>query len=125
MSLWPSRPCRGNRGSSVLADVGRERTSSTSMLSPPPPPTPSAGASSIYRLRIVHTGQVRSRRSWERGRQQDRPGLSVRLPERQFPAESAVGRWARERLQSSESLPACVTCVHACLGPDRACWSGA
>ena len=39
MSLWPSRPCRGDRVPSELADVGRERTSSTSMLSPPPPPS--------------------------------------------------------------------------------------
>ena len=26
----------------------------------------------------------------------------MRVPERQFPAESAVGRWARERLQCGE-----------------------
>ena len=38
MSLWPSRPCRGDRGPSVVAGVGREKTSSTPMLSPPPPP---------------------------------------------------------------------------------------
>ena len=37
MSLWPSRPCKGDRGPSVPADVGRERTSSTSMLTPRPP----------------------------------------------------------------------------------------
>ena len=37
MSLWPSRPCKGDRDPSVLADAGREKTSSTLMLSPPPP----------------------------------------------------------------------------------------
>ena len=47
MSLWPSRLCRGDRDPSVLANAGREKTSSTSMLSPPPP---SAGTSSIRRL---------------------------------------------------------------------------
>ena len=111
MSLWPSRPCRGNRGPSVLADVGREKTPSTSMLSPPPhrqAPPLSVGCGSR------HTGRVRSRRSWERGKQQDRPGLWVWLPERQFPAESAVGQWAWERLQCGE-WDAWLRDVRACL----------
>ena len=94
MSLWPSQLCRGDRDLSVLANARREKTSSTSMLSPPPPhrqaPLLSVGSESR------HTGRVRSRRSWERGKQQDRQGLWVRLPEQQFPAESEVGRWARE-----------------------------
>ena len=46
---------------------------------------------------LRHTGRVWSRWPWERGRQQARPGLWVRLPERQFPAVSEVGRWARDR----------------------------
>ena len=37
MSLWRLRTCRGDQDPSVLADSGREKTSSTSMLSPPPP----------------------------------------------------------------------------------------
>ena len=51
MFLWPSRQCRADWGPSVLADVGREKTSSTSMPTPPLPP--SAGTSSICRLRIA------------------------------------------------------------------------
>ena len=114
MPLWPSRPCRGDRGPSVLADVGREKTSSTSMLSPPHRQAPPLSVGSGSR----HTGRVRSRWSWERGKQQDRPGLwgggGVRLPERQFPAESAVGRWARERLQCGE-WDAWLRDLRACL----------
>ena len=41
-------------------------------------------------------------RSWERGRQQAWQGSWVRLPERQFPAASEVGRWAWERLRCGE-----------------------
>ena len=40
--------------------------------------------------------------SWERGNQQAHQGLWVRLPQRQFPAGSEVGRWARERLRCGE-----------------------
>ena len=36
MSLWLSRPCRGDWDPSVLADAGREKTSSTSIGAPPP-----------------------------------------------------------------------------------------
>ena len=59
MSLWTLRPCRGDRGPSVLADVRREKTSSTPMLSRP---TPSAGTSSIRRIQITaqRTGAVAS-----------------------------------------------------------------
>ena len=119
MSLWPSRPCKGDRGPSGLADVGRERTSSTSMLSPPPPhrqaPPLSVGSGSR------HTGRAELRRSWERGKQRGRPGLWVRLPDRQFPAESAVDRWAPERLQCGEwdawlrDLRACLPRAPPCL----------
>ena len=81
------------RPGSERASGRREREDVIDVDAEPPPP-PSVGTSSIRRLRIAALGQVRSRRYWERGRQQDRPGLRVRLPERQFPAESAVGRWA-------------------------------
>ena len=109
MSLWPSRLCRGDRDPSVLADAQREKTSSTSMLRPPPPPL--AGTSSIRGLRD-RTGRVRSRRSGESGKH--RPGLWVRLPERQFPAESEVGWWAREHLQCDE-WDAWLRDLRACL----------
>ena len=101
-SLRSSRPCTGDRGPSVPADVAKERASSTLMPSPPPTrrqaPPPSVGSGSL------HTGRVRSRRSWESGRRQDQLGFWVRLPERRFPAALAVsmGRWARERLRCGE-----------------------
>ena len=113
MSIWPSRPCRGDRGLNVLADVGRERTTSTSLPSPPPPPRRQAPPLSVGSA-SRHTGRVRSRWSWQRGRRQDRPGLWVRLPERQFPAESAVGPWARERLQCGQG-DAWLRDLRACL----------
>ena len=48
------------------------------------------------------TRRVRSRPSWASGRPQTRPGLWVRLPERQFPAASELGQWVRGRLQTGE-----------------------
>ena len=80
---------------------------------PPPPPRRQAPPLSVG-FGSRHTGLVQSHRSWERGRQQDRPGLWVRLPERQFPAKSAVVRWAGERLRCSE-WDAWVRDLRACL----------
>ena len=103
MSLWPLRLSRGDRGPSVQESAKREMTSSTSTLSPPPPPPRARQAPLLsFGSELWHTRRVRSRRSWERGKQQARPGSWVRLPERQFPAASEVGRWARERLQCGE-----------------------
>ena len=61
-----------------------------------------------------HIGRVRSLRSWERVKQQARPGSCVQLPERQFPAVSEVGPWARERLRCGES-GAWLRNLRACL----------
>ena len=105
--LWPLRLLRGAPAMSVEVITRGERRASTSMLNPPPPP--SAGGTESR-----HTGRVRSRPSWERGRQQARPGSWVRLPERQFPAMSEVGRWARERLRCSE-WDAWLRNLRACL----------
>ena len=108
--LRPLRPSRGARGPSeeVSARVGRK--SSTSMLNPPPPhqqsPLLSGGSASR------HTG--RWRMSWERGRQQAQQGLWVRLPERQFPAGSDAGRWARERRRCG-GWDVWLRNLHACL----------
>ena len=41
-------------------------------------------------------------------------GLWLRLPERQFPAGSEVGRWARERLRCGE-WDVWARNLHACL----------
>ena len=49
----------------------------------------------------------------------------MRLPERQFPAESVVGQWAGERLRCGEWdawLPELRTCLPRSR---RVCWSGA
>ena len=80
---------------------------------PPPPPRWQAPLLSVG-SESRHTGRVRSRRSWERGKQQARPGSWVRLPERQFPAASEVGRWARERPRCGE-WDAWLRDLRACL----------
>ena len=72
----------------------------TSILSPPPPRRQAPLLSVGFQPR--HTRRVRSRRSWERGGHQARPGSWVRLPERQLPAVSEVRRCARERLRCGE-----------------------
>ena len=66
----------------------------------PPPPLASAGTSSIRRLRIAahRTGAVAS----VLGKRKARQGSWVRLPERQLPAVSEVGLWARECLRCGE-----------------------
>ena len=110
MSLWPSRPCKGNRGPSVLADVGRQRKSSTSMLSPPPPPV---GRHLLYPSAPDRGTPDGCRRVGLRGGG-GRPGLWVRLPERQLPAKSAMGRRARERLRCGE-WDAWLRDLRACL----------
>ena len=84
------------------------------MLSPPPPPPHRQAPPLSVGSESRHTGRVRSRRSWERGKQHDRPGLWVRLPERQFLAESEVGWWAQERLQCGE-WDAWLRGLRACL----------
>ena len=96
---WPLRPLRHARGLSGEVQNGDEATSSTSI--PPPPP--------LQRLPRPYDdsasrpiGRVRSRLFWATRRPPDQRGLLVRLPERQFPAESEVGWWVWEHLRCGD-----------------------
>ena len=83
---------------------------------PPPPPAhrqaprPSVGSGSR------HTGRVQSRRSWERGRQQDRSGLWVR-PSSSFPPSRQWVRGLGSACGVVSGMRGCVTSVQAGLRP--------
>ena len=112
-SQVPLRLFRLLRGAHLLSGVVGTRGggSSTSMLSHPPlRQSPRLFGDSALR----QTRRVRSRLFWERGRQQAQRGLWVRLPARQSPAGSEVGRWARERLRCGD-WDLWLRNQHACL----------
>ena len=124
MSPWLSRPCRGARGLSVPADVGREKTSSTSMLNPPPPPVgrhllypsaPHRGApDGCGRVGLGKEESSRTRRACGCG-----------CPSSGFPPSWQWFGGLGSACSAVSGMRGCVTCLHACLAPRWACWSGA